>query len=116
MRLISSASRFTLSASVIALGAAWSAPAFAQNSSPVTPAEAQQCSKLSTPQEQALCAQGAAQPEGTASQSGDIATLPPQQVEKNKAESNAIVITARASVPTRTPARIRSPSSTLTSS
>jgi iron complex outermembrane receptor protein len=93
MRLISSASRFTLSASVIALGAAWSAPAFAQNSSPVTPAEAQQCSKLSTPQEQALCAQGAAQPEGTASQSGDIATLPPQQVEKNKAESNAIVIT-----------------------
>ena len=93
MRLISSASRLTLSASVIALGAAWSATAFAQNSNPVTPTEAQQCSKLPTPQEQALCALGAAQPEGTAAQSGDIATLPPQQVEKNKAQSGAIVVT-----------------------
>ena len=93
MRLLSSASRFSLSASVIALGAAWSSPAFAQNPSPVTPTEAQQCAKLATPQEQALCAQGAAQPEGTAAQSGDIATLPPQQVEKNKAQSGAIVIT-----------------------
>src|SRR5690242_5725125 len=93
MRLLLSASRFSLSASVIALGAAWSAPASAQNSNPVTPTEAQQCSKLPTPQEQALCAQGAAQPEGTAAQSGDIATLPPQQVEKNKAQSGAIVVT-----------------------
>jgi iron complex outermembrane receptor protein len=94
MRLIQSASRFALSASVIALGAAWASPASAaQNPSPVTPTEAEQCSKLTNPQEQALCLQGQAQPEGTAAQQGDIATLPPQQVEKNKAESNAIVIT-----------------------
>lgn len=94
MRLFSSASRFTLSASVIALGAAWStSAAAAQNPSPVTPTEAEQCSKLTNPQEQALCLQAQTQPEGTAAQSGDLATLPPQQVEKNKAESNTIVIT-----------------------
>jgi iron complex outermembrane recepter protein len=95
MRLFSSASRFTLSASVIALGAAWASPAFAQPTpqNPVTPTEAEQCSKLTNPQEQALCLQAQTQPEGSANQSGDIATLPPQQVEKNKAESNAIVVT-----------------------
>jgi iron complex outermembrane receptor protein len=94
MRLLSPACRFSLSASAsaIALGAAWATPAYAQNS-PVTPAEAQSCSTLPTPQERALCIQGAAQPEGTAAQAGDLATLPPQQVEKNKAESNTIVVT-----------------------
>ena len=93
MRCLSPASRFTLSASVIALGAAWAAPAFAQNPNPVTPNEAQSCANLPTPQEQALCLQAQTKPEGTADQQGDIATLPPQQVEKNKAESNAIVVT-----------------------
>jgi len=93
MRLLSVASRFTVSASVIAFGAAWASPAFAQSPNPVTPTEAQQCSKLPTEQERALCIQGTAQPEGTADQSGDIATIPPQQAAKNKAQSGQIVIT-----------------------
>src|SRR5690349_4927211 len=93
MRVFSVASRFAVSASVIAFGAAWASPALAQNPNPVTPTEAEQCAKLATEQERALCVQGQAQPEGTADQSGDIATIPPQQAAKNKAASGQIVIT-----------------------
>ena len=87
-------SRLSLSVSVLALGAVWASPASAQTAqNPVTPTEAQQCAKLSAPTERALCVQGQAQPQGTADQSGEMATFPPQQLAKNKAELGAIVVT-----------------------
>jgi iron complex outermembrane receptor protein len=92
MRLFSSASRFTLSASVIALGAAWASPALAQQN-PVTPSEAQDCSKLATQQDRNQCIQAQSKPEGTADQAGDLATLPPDQAAKERAEAGPIVVT-----------------------
>lgn len=90
-----SASRLSLSASVIALGAVWASPVAAQSTpqNPVTQSEAQDCAKLPTPQERALCIQGQAQPEGTADQSGELATLPPAVVAKDQAESQTVVVT-----------------------
>lgn len=94
MRVFPSATRFAVSTSVIAFGVAWASSASAaQDTKPVTPAEAQQCATLPTPTERALCDQGQAQPEGSAAQQGELSTLPPQQVEKNKAESGSIVVT-----------------------
>src|ERR1044071_2248160 len=92
MRLFTPATRFSLSASAIAFGAAWASPALAQTS-PVTPEEVQQCANLPTQQERDLCVQGQAQPEGTADQAGDIATLPPEQAAKQAAQGGAIVVT-----------------------
>jgi iron complex outermembrane recepter protein len=97
MRLIHSASRFALSASALALGAAWASPASAAQpvppQNPVTPSEAQECAKLPTQQERLQCVQAQAQPEGTADQAGDIATLPPAQAAKEQAQGGAIVVT-----------------------
>ena len=49
---------------MIALGAVWASPVAAQSTAqnPVTQSEAQDCAKLPTPQERALCIQGQAQP------------------------------------------------------
>ena len=94
MRLFTPATRFSLSASAIAFGAAWASPALAaQPQNPVTPEEVQQCASLPTQQERDLCVQGQAQPEGTADQAGDIATLPPEQAAKQAAQGGAIVVT-----------------------
>src|SRR5690242_6800040 len=99
MRLFSPASRFTFSASVIALGAAWTSPALAQNSpNPVTPSEANECAKLPTQQERDNCVRGQARPEGTADQAGELGTLPPDQIAAEQAgkaqqPTGAIVVT-----------------------
>jgi iron complex outermembrane receptor protein len=90
-----SVARFSLSASVIAIGAAFASPASAQSTptNPVTTSEVQDCAKLPTPQERGLCIQAQAQPEGTADQAGDLATLPPGQAAKEQAKGGNIVVT-----------------------
>jgi iron complex outermembrane receptor protein len=80
--------------SVSATAVAFATPAFAQTPpGEVTPGEAQQCADLPTPEQQQLCIQGQAGPEGTPEEAGELATLPPPEVAEQAAESETIVVT-----------------------
>ena len=85
--------------SVSATAVAFAAPAFAQTvpveqaPGEVTPSEVQQCADLPTPEQQALCVQGQAGPEGSPEEAGELAILPPTEQAEQQSEGDAIVVT-----------------------
>lgn len=80
--------------SVSATAMAFGAPAYAQTApAPLTPGEVQQCNTLPTPEQRALCLQGQMEPDGTAAEAGDVASIPPPVAAAQQAESGTIVVT-----------------------
>lgn len=82
----------TVSFSALAIGAT---PAFAQTQ-PLTPAEVEQCNRLATPEQRALCIAGQAEPEEPIQESGELATLPPEEAAEQGAQAaqgETIVVT-----------------------
>ena len=98
MRLLSSAARFTLSASVIALGAAWATPAFAQTDPGPAPAPIpESCANIADAAAKQACAEAAeAQVDPNANQ-GELETSPTRgsaaNAEQTPAGGGAIVVT-----------------------
>ena len=98
MRLLSSAARFSLSASAIALGAAWASPALAQTQPSPAPAPIpESCANIADEAAKQACTTAAeAQVDPNANQ-GDLATTPTQgavaNAEQTPAGGPAIVVT-----------------------
>jgi iron complex outermembrane receptor protein len=69
------------------------APAAAQAPNPITPDEANQCASLPTPAERAACLAAQTEPEATAQDTGDVATMQPEESAEQQAESSTIVVT-----------------------
>jgi iron complex outermembrane receptor protein len=76
MRLLSSASRFTLSASVIALGAAWASPALAQAQAPAPAPAPESCANIADAAAKQACSDAAAAQVDPNANQGELATSP----------------------------------------
>jgi len=97
MRLLSSASRFSLSASVIALGAVWSSPALAQTP-PAAPAPApQSCANIADAAAKQACSDAATAQVDPNANEGELDTSPTKggvaNAQPTSARENAIVVT-----------------------
>jgi iron complex outermembrane recepter protein len=101
MRLFSIASRFALSASVIAMGAAWASPALAQAPAPQTPPAPipESCQNIADAAAKQACADAAAAQVDANANQGELATSPTRggvanaQSTQAGAGANAIVVT-----------------------
>jgi iron complex outermembrane recepter protein len=98
MRFISSVSRFTLSASVIAMGAVWASPALAQAPAPAPAAPApQNCANIADAAAKQACADAAAAQVDANANQGELETSPTRggaaNAESTGAKSQAIVVT-----------------------
>ena len=95
MRLLSSASRFTVSASVIAFGAAWASPALAQAPAPAPVPES--CANIADAAAKQACADAAAAQVDPNANQGELATTPTAggvaNAQSTAARENAIVVT-----------------------
>lgn len=89
MRRIPLIALSTVSLTALAIGAS---PAMAQTPGEVTPQEAENCAQL-PPEEQQACLVGMAEAEQPIEESGDIATLPPEEAAEQVAEGSTIVVT-----------------------
>jgi iron complex outermembrane receptor protein len=97
MRLISSISRFSLSASVIAMGAAWASPVLAQTpGAPVAPVP-QSCANIADAAAKQECADAAAAQVDPNANQGELETSPTRggaaNAESTGGKSQAIVVT-----------------------
>src|SRR4051794_9999125 len=97
MRLLSSASRFSLSASVIALGAVWSSPALAQTP-PAAPAPApQSCANIADAAAKQACSDAATAQVDPNANEGELETSPTKggvaSAQSTSAKDTAIVVT-----------------------
>lgn len=71
-------------------------PALAQTQAQLTPEEVEECSRLATAEQRQLCLAGQAEPTQPLQESGDIATIPPEEAAEMAAESGdgeTIVVT-----------------------
>jgi iron complex outermembrane receptor protein len=95
MRLSSSASRFSLSASVIAFGAAWASPALAQAPAPAPVPES--CANIADAAAKQACADAAAAQVDPNANQGELATSPTSggvaSAQSTAAGDTAIVVT-----------------------
>lgn len=97
MRLLSPASRFTLSASVIAFGAAWASPALAQAPAPAPAPVPESCQNIADAAAKQACADAAAAQVDPNANQGELATSPTAggaaNAQSTVAGENAIVVT-----------------------
>ena len=95
MRLLSSASRFTLSASVIAFGASWASPVLAQAPAPAPVPES--CANIADAAAKQACSDAAAAQVDPNANQGELDTTPTKggvaSAQSTGARENAIVVT-----------------------
>jgi iron complex outermembrane receptor protein len=93
MRFLSTASRFSISASVIAFGAAWASPALAQAPAPAP----QNCANIADAAAKQACADAAAAQIDPNANQGELATSPTAggaaNAQSTSAKEEAIVVT-----------------------
>jgi iron complex outermembrane receptor protein len=97
MRLLSSASRFTLSASVIAFGAAWASPALAQAPAPAPAPVPESCANIADAAAKQACSDAAAAQTDPNANQGELETSPTRggvaSAQAGSARDTAIVVT-----------------------
>ena len=98
MRIFSTVSRFTVSASAIAMCAAWASPAFAQTPAPQVPASApQNCNSIKDAAAKQACSDAATSQVDANANQGELETSPTSggvaNAQSTAAKENAIVVT-----------------------